>query len=56
MLFTIRESDAKGSKEFLDWIKVFNGRVQDIAIKYKADTTSWQDFKEANKEKNNESV
>lgn len=32
-LFTIRKSDASGQKEFLDWIDIFNQKVEDIAKK-----------------------
>ena len=43
-LFTIQESDAIGPKEFLNWIKIFNKRVEDIANKYNAKVITWQDF------------
>lgn len=45
-LFTIRESDATGSKDFLAWIPLFNTRVRQIAEKYKAKTEHYQDFLE----------
>jgi hypothetical protein len=45
-LFSIRESDAKGPKKFLDWIKTFNQRINNIAQKYNCKVISWQDFKE----------
>jgi len=48
-LFLIRESNAKGSVKFLDWIKLFNDRISKIAEKYEAKVISWQDFIEQNK-------
>ena len=47
-LFLIRELDAKGSKKFLGWIKIFNDKVKNIAAKYNAKTIFWQDFIERN--------
>jgi len=46
-LFTIRENDAKGSKEFLNWIVKFNNEVREVAKIYKCDTIHWQDFKDS---------
>jgi hypothetical protein len=44
-LFTIRESDAKGPKIFLDWIVRFNEHINEIAQYYKCSTTiHLQDF------------
>jgi len=40
-LFNIRESDAKGPKEFLDWIKEFNDLIRLLAIEYECKVTSW---------------
>ena len=48
-LLLIREEDAQGSKEFLNWIKKFNIHVKQIAERYEAFTISWQDFKESKK-------
>ena len=45
-LFTIRESDAKGPKKFLDWIKNFNPVIEKLAKKYECKTISRQDFNE----------
>ena len=49
-IFSIRESDAKGSKEFLDWIKKFNNKIEKIAQIYKCKTISYQNFLDENKE------
>jgi len=49
-LFTISESDAKGPKEFLDWIKVFNSNIETLAKKYKCKTEHYQDFLERMKQ------
>jgi hypothetical protein len=46
-LFSIRKLDAEGPKEFLDWIDIFNKRVDDIANRYQAKVISWQDFNES---------
>lgn len=43
-IFTIRESDAKGPKEFLDWISKFNFIIVELAKKYECETINWQDF------------
>lgn len=43
-LFTIRESDARGSKEFKDWIGKFNQHIKDIAKKYNCNTIHYQYF------------
>lgn len=43
-LFTIRESDAKGQEEFLDWIKKFNLFIAELAKKYECKTIHYQDF------------
>lgn len=43
-LFTIRKSDAKGPKEFLDWIDNFNPVIEKLAKKYKCNTMHYQDF------------
>ena len=52
LLFTIRDSDAKGPDEFIKWIKeVFNPYVKEIAKKYKCKTQHWQDFIEEMKAK-----
>jgi len=48
-LFSIRELDMKGPKEFQNWIKIFNERINQIAEKYECKIISWQDFKELNK-------
>ena len=45
-LFTIRESDARGPKEFLDWIRIFNQKVIGLAKMYKCNTIHYQDFVE----------
>jgi hypothetical protein len=37
-LFTVRETDAKGPKEFLDWIKLFNLIVKNLAERYECET------------------
>ena len=50
-LFKIRESDAQGSKEFLEWIKKFNQKIDRIAEYYKCKTINWQDFVDSNDEK-----
>jgi len=49
ILFNIRESDAKGPVEFLNWIKKFNNKISLIAEKYGCEVISWQDFKDNNK-------
>ena len=46
-LFNIRESDAKGEQIFLDWIKLFNNRINKIAEIYECKVVSWQDFIES---------
>ena len=43
ILFTIRESDAKGPDKFLSWIKQFNRIIEDLAKFYECKTMSWQD-------------
>jgi hypothetical protein len=44
-LFTIRELDATGPKEFLDWIKFdFNPIIIELSKKYKCKTQHLQDF------------
>lgn len=43
-LFTIRRSDAQGTKEFLNWIVKFNEHVELIAKEYNVTTIHWQDF------------
>lgn len=43
-LFTIRLSDAKGTEEFLSWIKKFNNMVEDLASFYGCKTQHHQDF------------
>ena len=43
-LFTIRKSDASGTKEFLDWIDIFNKHIEDIAKEYECNTIPYQDF------------
>ncbi len=48
-LFTIRESDAKGTQEFLDWIKKFNVIIIELSKKYECEIISWQDFLENEK-------
>ena len=48
-LFNIRESDAEGTKEFLNWIKQFNDLIRLLAIEYECKVISWQDYKEMNK-------
>jgi hypothetical protein len=45
-LFTIKESDAIGPKEFLCWISKFNLIIAELAKKYECDTIHYQDFKE----------
>ena len=48
-IFTIRELDAEGPAKFLDWIKLFNIKIQNIAYYYKIpNVISWQVFKERN--------
>ena len=48
-LFNIRESDAKGPKKFLGWIKEFNLTISNLSLKYECKIVSWQDFREQNK-------
>ena len=48
-LFSIRELDAQGIKEFLDWIKIFNARIEQIAEKYECKVVAYQDFIESEK-------
>jgi hypothetical protein len=48
-LFSIRELDAQGIKEFLDWIKIFNARIEQIAEKYECKVMAYQDFIESEK-------
>jgi hypothetical protein len=49
ILFSIRESDAQGTKEFLDWIKIFNKRIEQVAEKYECKVMAYQDFIESEK-------
>ena len=44
-LFTIRESDAAGPDKFIDWIKEFNQVINQLTLKYKANTIHFQDYK-----------
>ena len=53
-LFTIRESDAKGPKKFLNWIKIFNSKIEEVAKLYQVDTKYWQDFIDEQKKVKNE--
>jgi hypothetical protein len=46
ILFTTRESDAKGPKEFLNWIRIFNKRIVSLATIYNCKTQHYQDFLE----------
>jgi hypothetical protein len=46
ILFSIRESDAEGPEEFLNWIKIFNERINYLAKEYDCEIISWQDFKD----------
>ena len=48
-LFTIRESDAKGDNQFINWIKEFNKRIEAIAMIYNCKTIYYQDFIESMK-------
>jgi|SRR5260221_744447 len=48
-LFNIKLSDAKGPKEFLDWIELFNDKTDRIAEKYGCKVISYQDFIELKK-------
>lgn len=48
-LFSIRELYTKGPKKFLDWIKIFNKRIEDISKIYDCKVISWQDFLEIKK-------
>jgi hypothetical protein len=48
-LFSIRKLDAKGPKEFLDWTKIFNEKINKIAEFYGAKVITWQDFIGINK-------
>ncbi len=50
-LFLIRELDAKGTKEFLDWIKIFNNKITKVAERYGAKTLYYQDFVESQEHK-----
>ena len=43
-LFTIKELNATGSSEFLEWIKKFNQSVNEQAKFYKAKTIHYQDL------------
>jgi hypothetical protein len=43
-LFNIRELDAEGPTEFLNWIKIFNIRIEQIAERYECKIISYQDF------------
>ena len=49
ILFNIRESDAIGSEAFIKWIKIFNLKISQIAIKYNCKVISYQDFIESQK-------
>lgn len=42
--FKIREIDAKGSNDFLNWIKVFNNRIDELAGKFNVSTLTYQNF------------
>jgi hypothetical protein len=44
-LFAIRKHDAVGSKEFLNWIDIFNNHINLIAKQWDANTIHWQDYK-----------
>ena len=44
ILFTIKPEDAKGPREFLDWIKEFNSNISEIAKAFGAITEHYQDF------------
>ena len=46
-LFSIRESDAQGSQKFLNWIKIFNKKIEVISKIYEYDVISWQDYNES---------
>ena len=46
-LFSIRESDAQGSQKFLNWIKIFNKKIEVISKIYECDVISWQDYNES---------
>ncbi len=48
-LFSIRESDAKGPIKFINWIKQFNKRIDELSKKYECEVISWQDFIESDK-------
>ena len=43
-LFTIRELDAVGPKDFINWIKLYNEKINKIAEKYECNTIYWQDY------------
>ena len=44
-LFTIRKSDAIGPPDFLNWIDIFNSRIEKLADYYNCKTINYQDFK-----------
>ena len=46
-LFSIRESDAIGSIEFINRVKLFNKHIEDIAKVYECKVITWQDFIES---------
>lgn len=46
VLFTIRESDAEGPIEFLNWIKKFNDRILEVAYTNNCKIQDWQNHKE----------
>ncbi len=50
-LFLISELDVKGTKEFLNWIKIFNNKIIKIAERYGAKTLYYQDFVESQEHK-----
>jgi len=48
-IFSIQKSNAKGPKEFMNWIDIFNKRIKDIAERYECKVITWQDFLEQKK-------